>query len=368
MGTPKRPQNSHLASHSKPGYSKGDLLADKTGHLSIADHDCPAKEVQYQPAQHLYITDPIRPVNEGEWFWHRFCKKAFKATRADIDTMKYLSGHTNRGLNDVPNKYWEAINASTDTSLHNNPVYPKHRVYPISPEFLHEFAELQGKGKIYSHIVGECTGHHCGPLKGSVLFDESVCSSCYSYGLTGGKQEFWFRGKTHNLKHELLSIEPEPEIWKVQFKQTDGHNCAVYALANVLNEETMLAHIGHGADEPHRIYDQNEILRKEKKNYHIECVWRDIIKNKLPSYFELYPMEKEHVSPMLMVVSGETDEIRHCVGIHAYPDKSVHILDSLKDEIIATWWSDIHKYYPLVHGIYVFVNNDNSGYMMMSHV
>lgn len=156
---------------------------------------------------------------------------------------------------------------------------------------------------------------------------------------------------------------------KIKHRQPTAQDCGIYALANTLNEQDVLLYCNseisiHG----HRIYDLNRLLDACNFGCHIETLYKNISSSKLPAKFDLYPENPKQIAPLLMTVSYSGNGLNHMVGIHAYNDKTISILDSMKDESIVTTFSEINNIYHSVFGIFAFVSNDNSkeGYIMLA--
>lgn len=81
-----------------------------------------------------------------------------------------------------------------------------------------------------------------------------------------------------------------------------------------------------------------------------------------------FPTNKDQIFPFLMTVAYKEGGINHMIAGRAYNDKSLQIIDSLKNEIIITDVEHLYEIYPVIFGIFAFQNNDveAEGYMMLS--
>lgn len=157
---------------------------------------------------------------------------------------------------------------------------------------------------------------------------------------------------------------------KVRFKQPTGHNCGLYSIANVINDDFILKeeYLQEGED-GHCIFDLNNYLIKENQNFHISPIFVDTINGRLPVDFGLFPQKEESICPFLLSGAQRKEGIYHMVAIHSFYNRTIHIIDSLKEEVIETTFDRLHDYYPIIQGFYALKPNDkkDDGYIMVSY-
>lgn len=151
---------------------------------------------------------------------------------------------------------------------------------------------------------------------------------------------------------------------KVKYTQQGNINCGLSALANALNDSSVLtdsrlaeAHKGQS------IWLLNKYLEEDGKDYYIETLYKSIWSNSLPSEIDAVPGidNSTDVLPLLMAVQFKEGGLNHLIALHVTIDGNINLMDSLQLDIVQTTWDNIRSLYPIIFGLYAFTPRDKDG-------
>lgn len=158
---------------------------------------------------------------------------------------------------------------------------------------------------------------------------------------------------------------------RVTFKQTNGHNCGLYAIANAMNDSSIITDErladGHKGQ---TLFLLNKYLSEDGKEFHLETLYKSMFNTKLPLEVDAYPSNPEQVLPLLATVQLRDGGVNHMITLRVFSNKIIQVFDSLKEDVFEiNNFQQLHDTYPVIFGVYAICDNDptKEGYMMLSN-
>lgn len=156
---------------------------------------------------------------------------------------------------------------------------------------------------------------------------------------------------------------------KVRYRQNDACNCGLYAVANAVNDDKIIKpeRLVKGVN-GHHILQLNNYLQEDGEQYYIETLYKSIYSLKLPKGIEAVPDNPALICPLLMTVAFREGGKNHLIALRSFSDRSVQVIDSLREDIITTTFAELHEHYPVIFGLYAFVQHSGKDgeYMMLT--
>jgi len=147
---------------------------------------------------------------------------------------------------------------------------------------------------------------------------------------------------------------------EIRFKQSQPYGCGVYAIANVLNDETFITNQRIKVSKKgNNLHQLNQWMIKDKKGFIIEPIYLNLVTSLQPippKGIDFRPFDNSHVFPFILDVAHSEMGKKHLIGGLAKINGVVILMDSLKEYQFETTWEQLLSgaVYNFIIGIYGF--------------
>jgi hypothetical protein len=144
---------------------------------------------------------------------------------------------------------------------------------------------------------------------------------------------------------------------KVRFMQANGFGCGMYALANVMDDESIITSERLELSKNGNYFSQLSTWLRESgyPDFEIEPLYCNLVVGyNPPKDWHVKPLTENLIFPFLLQVQFKELGKAHMVACMAYHDQTVSVIDSLKSDVVKTTWKAIMnlEIYPIVTGVF----------------
>lgn len=148
-------------------------------------------------------------------------------------------------------------------------------------------------------------------------------------------------------------------------KQKTKYGCGLYAVANATNNPDFVTPERLEASKGGNIIGQlSKWMQEDGQNFYIEVLYYNHLGTKLPKEALGYTPSGENIMllPILLNVRFSDEGKNHLVGGQISKDGTLHLFDSLNEDIVTTTLWEINDLYHHVYGIFIFADVDTGDY------